>query len=63
MDRPFSDCKEDRPLNLQIAGFTGVGGELTSKWFSSQALFFLTVLILFFLYINKWFDLFLFALL
>ena len=39
-DRPFSDCREDRPLNLQIARFTEVG-ELTNKWFISQAIFFL----------------------
>ena len=39
---PFSDCRKDKPLNLQIARFTGVGGELTSEWFSSQAIFFLS---------------------
>ena len=38
---PFSNYSKARLLDLQVARLTGVGRELTSKWFSSQALFFL----------------------
>ena len=56
MDRSFSDCSKDRSLELQTARFTGVGRELTSKWFSFQTLFFLSLLISFVLYINNLFG-------
>ena len=39
---PFQIAAKAWLLNLQIARLTGVGRELTSKWFSSQALFFLS---------------------
>ena len=58
MGRPFSNCIKACPLNLQVARLIGVGRELTSKWFSSQALFFLMVFYFVPLYINKWSDLF-----
>ena len=36
-----------RPLNIQVTRSVGVGREPTSKWFRSQTLFFLMLLILF----------------
>ena len=48
MDRAFLDHREVGTLNLQVTGSSRVGREPASKWFGSQALFFLMILIVFY---------------
>ena len=41
VDRPISNCRKSRALDIQVTGFIGVGRESTCQWFGSQALFYL----------------------